>query len=745
MLGEGVAALGARTGSLCLLTARGDELEIVGSNGYSEELLGAWSRFPLGADLPASVAVRTDEPIFIRSVEDRHERYPIFATLPEDAVEAHAILPLHADGTEPFGALVLGFSEPRGFSDDDRSFLMSLAVQAAAALQRTTGRVHLTYLAEASSRLAATLDLDAVAATVGELAAPRLCDRAVLYVVRGDAVDVFGLTPEPLPRGADDLMHRMPFHPQSAAGAGAALRDGTVTFLPRVTDEDLVRAAASEEHLELLRGAGIGATFVQPLRARGRIIGALGLSNETGREMTGTERVLAEELAARTAVAVDNALLLQEQGEARAAAERAAERLRHLQRFTAAFSRAMTAEDVAHQVQSVDVPGLGITRRAVWVIDPGDGQLHLLGSAGDAEAQRFATIALDAALPAAEAVRTGAPVIVEQAERSTRFPDLGDAGEAAPTFVVLPLRFEDRPLGVLALGTARTPTPQSLELLLAIADQCAQALERARLYELEQRARTQAVADRQRIQELVRTLQSSLLPTELPVIPGVEVAARYHAGLDGLEVGGDFYDVFDTGGDWAVVIGDVCGKGAEAAAVTAVARSTIRSVAMDLRHPSQVLRRLNDALLRHDLGDRFCTVVYSRLVPTGRGARLVVSRGGHPAPLVRRRDGRVEPIGAAGPLVGVFPDMRVWDETATIEPGDAVVFYTDGVTEARRDDEQFGEDRLLALLAQVAADSAAGVAEAIESAVLDFTGGRPTDDMAIVVLRLDDRNVAAMA
>ena len=279
--------------------------------------------------------------------------------------------------------------------------------------------------------------------------------------------------------------------------------------------------------------------------------------------------------------------------------------------------------------------------------------------------------------------------------------------------------------------------------LVALAEQAAVALERARLYDSERMSRHQAEQDRRQAErdrrrsvELARALQTSLFPPRLPDVPGLDLGARYHAALAGLEVGGDFYDVFDTGGDWAVVIGDVCGKGPEAAALTALARYTIRSVAMDLRHPAQVLRKLNETLIHHELGERFCTVAYGRVVPSVGGMRVAVCRGGHPPPLVVRAGGRVEPVGADGGAIGLFPEIRLWEETTHLQPGDSLVFYTDGVTEARRGSEQFGDAQLENVLTSCAGMSAVEIAENVEAAVIEFGGPRPRDDIAVLVLHV---------
>ncbi len=348
-------------------------------------------------------------------------------------------------------------------------------------------------------------------------------------------------------------------------------------------------------------------------------------------------------------------------------------------------------------------------------------------------------VPLDADLPAAQAARTGEAVWVGGLRGTgavDRFPSL--AGTGYRSAAAIPLAAEERVVGVLTVGFEHDLPVEDGEqrYLVAVAEQAAVALERARLYDSERLSRRQAEVDRQRSQELARALQTSLLPPRMPVVSGFELGARYHPALAGLEVGGDFYDVFDTGGDWAVVIGDVCGKGPEAAALTALARYTIRSVAMDLRHPAQVLRKLNDTLLHHQLDERFCTVVYGRVVPSVGGLRVTVCRGGHPPPIVVRASGELEPMGPDGGLIGLFPEIRLWEETAQLSRGDSLVFYTDGVTEAARGHEQFGDQRLDEVLRACAGLTASEVAENIEAAVIDFGGPRPRDDIAVLVLHV---------
>lgn len=236
---------------------------------------------------------------------------------------------------------------------------------------------------------------------------------------------------------------------------------------------------------------------------------------------------------------------------------------------------------------------------------------------------------------------------------------------------------------------------------------------------------------------VARVLQETLLPPLLPVIPGVDLSARYRATGVGNLVGGDFYDVFEVGaGVWAMVLGDVSGFGPEAAAITGQARYTVRAVARDEPTPSGVLRRLNTAIGgRTD--DRFCTAVYLRLRPFGSTVGVELSRGGHPPPLILRDTGEVESLdGAAGMPMGMFPDAEVSDLPCALAAGDAIVLYTDGVIEARNaSGEQFGQERLEELLTSCSGRTADGIARRIELAAMDFQGDSASDDVAIVVVR----------
>ena len=235
--------------------------------------------------------------------------------------------------------------------------------------------------------------------------------------------------------------------------------------------------------------------------------------------------------------------------------------------------------------------------------------------------------------------------------------------------------------------------------------------------------------------QVARVLQGSLLPPDLPEIPDVDLGSVYLAAGEAYEVGGDFYDVFLRGPEeWVAVMGDICGKGPDAAAATALARHTLRAAAMQVRRPSRVLEVLNEAMLRAE--SRFCTVAYVDLRLVGGGVRATVCCGGHPLPLIVRRDGRVEPAGVPGMLLGSFPAPLLTDHTVELEPGDALVLYTDGIIEARGEGGDFGEQRLVAVLEQLAGAAPQAIAEAVSDAVLSFQQGAPRDDIAVLVVKV---------
>jgi sigma-B regulation protein RsbU (phosphoserine phosphatase) len=248
-------------------------------------------------------------------------------------------------------------------------------------------------------------------------------------------------------------------------------------------------------------------------------------------------------------------------------------------------------------------------------------------------------------------------------------------------------------------------------------------------------ARRRAEESEARARELAQVLQRSFLPPDIVTVPGLDVGGAYRPAGDGSEVGGDFYDVFQTSPrTWGVVLGDACGKGASAAVVTSLARYTVRAEALHVPSPAAALEGVHRALLSY-YPNTFCTVVLLLLDQVPGGHRLTMATGGHPLPLCRRADGRIETLGQPGRFLGMVKAADVSESTAILGPGDLVMVYTDGVTEARADGAFFGETGIAGVLAAAAGLTAQAVADAVVAAALAFQHGSARDDIAVVVVR----------
>ena len=320
---------------------------------------------------------------------------------------------------------------------------------------------------------------------------------------------------------------------------------------------------------------------------------------------------------------------------------------------------------------------------------------------------------------------------------------LGDGAEnSLYTMIPHPRLVEEaatlRPADVLGVGlTARgatfgalvmvrggpRPFDADIDVIQRVAERAALALDTARLYE--ERAKVATV------------LQDSLRPPSLPDIDGVQLAARYRPAAEHLEIGGDFYDVQGRDGDWLLCLGDVCGKGVEAAALNGRARQSIRTARHFDPRPEAVLGALNSVL--HDEGTvQFVTVVCARMRPNdsdGKGGlQLDLASAGHPAPIVVRADGRVEQPEVGGTAAGMLPHVTYRPVTVRLDRGDTMLMFTDGIDESFGDEGQYGVDRLMALLPPYAGAGPEVICEVVEQNVLEYLDGRAHDDMALLAV-----------
>ena len=466
---------------------------------------------------------------------------------------------------------------------------------------------------------------------------------------------------------------------------------------------------------------GIGALAFVPLIQHERVVGKFMLYHNKPHDFSGAEIAVARIVAGQVALSLDRRRA--------AEAERAsALRLAGLQRVTAELTRALTVADVAAVVVGTARAELAARSAALCTL-VGD-ELEIVEAVGypSEVMTHWRRFPLGADLPASEAVRTGRPTFLRSpAERDRLYPVFGSSpvvGDDA--FAMTPLGGED-PGGCLIFGfpEPREFSPEDVAFLSSLTDQCAAALHRAQLYE-----------DRVR---LSRTLQASLLPPSLPKIPGVDLAARHAAGSAGVDVGGDFYDVFALDGDrFFVVVGDVCGRGVDAATIASLVRHTARSAALTHTSPAAIVAHLNDLLLRDSDPERyeprFCTAVVALVDHSSPAVAVRMAVAGHPLPLLRRADGTLTTVGTPGSLIGVRSPAEVSETDLTLGPGDALVCYTDGVTDRRNGSAFFEAAGLISTLAAADGDAQA-LAAAVEHAVLAFAPDPPGDDLAIFVLR----------
>ena len=499
----------------------------------------------------------------------------------------------------------------------------------------------------------------------------------------------------------------------------------------------------------LLSGTGMRSVVTVPLKVEGRLTGSLGVASETPGRYTNEEALRLQFAADRIALAVESARLTE---------------LERLRRGTLSFlveasdllAGTLDRDQTLALMAQMTVPTLATWCAIYTIADPSsepelsyvlhededqiDGLKEMLSKIDPPEpvptpGARVWSAPTDAAHNAAlrASLRT---LALGQDRRFSRWrasstahhnPTFNPAAVGGET-VVLPLVARNRVLGMLTLGKPAEERfrQEVLELADDLSRRAALALNNARLY-----------SERTAISQ---SLQRSLLPPELPEIPGVEVEVIYRAAGEGNEVGGDFYDLFPIrDGAYGFAIGDVCGTGPEAAAVTGLARHALRLLAREGLGGPAVLERLNAAILDEGSRSRFLTLLYGELVPQPDGcARLSVVCAGHPPPLRLRQDGTVQPAADPQPLLGVLEDLELYEQTVTLDPGDVLLCVTDGVTERREGTRMLGDDGLTEVLSTCTGLTAGAVAARIMRAVERFAASTPSDDMAILALRVPE-------
>ncbi|MBT1183847.1 SpoIIE family protein phosphatase [Streptomyces sp. CJ_13] len=473
--------------------------------------------------------------------------------------------------------------------------------------------------------------------------------------------------------------------------------------MPAVHDD----LAAVPGAVPLLESTGMRSVITVPLKVEGRLTGSLGVAAEVPGRYSNEEALRLQFAADRIALAVESARL----GEL--------ERLRRgslsfLVEASDLLAGTLDRDQTLALMAQMTVPTLA-TWCAVYTIADQSSDPFLSYVLHEDEERIDGLKELLSRVSPPEPVR-------EAGARPWHETALAVGGET----VILPLLARNRVIGLLTLGKPSEEhfRQEILELAEDLSRRAALALDNARLY-----------SERTAIS---RSLQRSLLPPGSPAIPGMEVEVIYRAAGEGNEVGGDFYDVFPIrDGAYGFAIGDVCGTGPEAAAVTGLARHALRLLAREGLGGPAVLERLNAAILDEGARSRFLTLLYGELHPQPDGSALMkVVCAGHPLPLRLRPNGEVVPAADPQPLLGVIEDLDLYEQTVTLDAGDVLLCVTDGVTERREGTRMLGDDGLAEVLTTCTGLTAGAVAARVLRAVERFAAEPASDDMAILALRV---------
>ena len=692
--------------------------------GQPPELVASFNPAGLGAPLAeasgaAGRAATGREAVVVEAIEGA----------PVGEARVSATLQL---GQPSVGALQLLFDASGVPGTEDLAVLATFGVRAAHALRtsmrsRTVAlelertRALLTIVGQAISQLSLSHTLKTAVVRVAELLGT---ERLAVYLREGDrlyAAAGLGLA-GPHVRLAERLL-QLTLGPFRSRGI-LVVRD--VRSDPRLAG---VGDAAAE--------AGIEAAIAVPLLAQDDVVGLLGVFPEPGRFLTENESALVAALAAQLAVAVQNAQLheqakrLGEERERALEAEKAAaKQVRALYEISRSFAQSLSLEATLQAVAStvvevldVDVALLGMPdERREWLVPRA---IHVSEPRLD-EAVRSIVFRPQpfGPHPIQRLFRNGQPFrlshkTVEQIgpPATTLLPFLERGWTGATVPIATPAEVLAS-LTVLSVRPGSPVTAETIEQAVVIGGQAALAIDNARLY--------------QQQKEFADMMQRSLLPRSVPKLQGLELGDAYESSAH-VEVGGDVYDFMELGdGRLAVALGDVTGHGIEAAADMAMAKFVFRSLAREHPEPGDFLQAANEVVVGEIAPGKFITMIYLLIESDG---RVAAAGAGHPPPRVVAADGTVTGLEARGLVLGIEPGQEYEEVRAQLDPGDAVVLYTDGVLEARREGELYGQARLDRVLAERRDASPRQLAQAVLEDCRAFARGELADDCAVVVVK----------
>ncbi|MCX4402893.1 SpoIIE family protein phosphatase [Streptomyces sp. NPDC059837] len=623
----------AHSGAVYLLTRGEPVLEMAVMAGMPRAFAAPWERVGLNAPIPVAVAVRERRLIWVGGEEEMARRFPRIAmVLPYPF--ALAALPVATAGTV-YGAVFVTWpgSHPLELSDRERDHLTASCARLALRLERAAAKQRPLH---SEPDLLAPSTAPA-AGTLGTVEAVRMVAR--------------------LPYGmcALDLNGRISFANAATAdmlGVPVSGLLGThlwasVPWLNDPVYEDRYRAAVISQHV----------TSFVALRPPGDWLSFRLYPSTTGLSVRiSRARAVAEMTRARPRPEDDTTPRLVT--------------ISQVLSLAGALTQAVGVEDVVQLVADEIAPAVGC--KALVLLGSRSGRLRVLGHRGYADphiVERWHGVPLNAQTPGAQALKTGLPAFFDSRQQLERlYPSLHATPDGMEAWAYLPLIASGRPVGTCVLAYARPHTFPAEEraVLTSLSGLIAQALGRALLYDAKL--------------QLAHGLQAALLPHSLPSLPSIEAAARYLPATQGMEIGGDFYDLMSSHGLAAAVIGDVQGHNVTAAGLMGQIRTAVRAYTTVGQPPEEVMRSTNRLLI--DLGaELFASCLYLRLDPAREVA--VMSRAGHPPPLLLRPDGRVRVLDlAGGPLLGIDAAATYPTTEVPFAPGSVLALYTDGLIES---------------------------------------------------------------
>lgn len=676
----------AHSGAVYLMAADEPVLEMAVMAGLPRAFAAPWERVGLSAPIPVAEAVRERRLVWVGGEQEMARRYPrIAVVLPYPF--ALAAVPV-ATSAKVYGAVFVTWpgSHPPDLSERERDHLTAACGRLAVRLERA---VEDSVSPHAEPDLLPSAHVAGAAGTLGTVEAARMVAR--------------------LPYGlcSLDLHGRISFANAAAAeliGVPVSQLLGSQLWAaaPWLNDpvyEDRYRAALLSQH----------STSFVALRPPGDWLSFRLYPSTTG-----------------LSVRVSRARAVAEMSRAGPRPGDAPSRLVTISQvlsLAGALTEAVGVQDVVQLVADEVVPAVG--SQAVVMLGSRSGRLHVLGHRGYPDArvvERFDGMPLTEPTPGTHALNTGVPAFFDTREQLERLYPLRHATpDGFAAWAYLPLIASGRPVGtcVLAYAEPHLFPADERAVLTSLGGLIAQALERAVLYDVKH--------------QLAHGLQAALLPHTLPTLPGIDAAARYLPATQGMDIGGDFYDLVPVAGLAAAVIGDVQGHNVTAAGLMGQIRTAVRAYTTVGQSPEEVMRSTNRLLI--DLGaELFASCLYLRLDP-GRG-RAVMARAGHPPPLLRRPDGRVRVLDlAGGPLLGIDGSAVYPTTEVELAPGSVLVLYTDGLIESPGVDI---EDALAELGRRLAEAGDRPLDELADELVRHSAAARERiDDVALLLLRAD--------